>query len=99
VTPKIYISKLSQETSDQDICAHFSKFGTVVSVLRVKSLDGKKNTDCGYVVMGNVREMNNAINKLNNTKLNGNMIRVIEAHYIDQDNWHPYRSYQPRRRY
>ncbi len=96
MTAKIYLSGLSEKTSDQDIYTQFSKFGTVLSVLRSKAIDGKKYADNGYVVMGNVEQMNSAIHKLNNTKLNGNTIRVIAAHYMDQDNWHPARKFQMR---
>lgn len=96
MTAKIYLSGLSEKTSDQDIYTQFSKFGTVLSVSRSRAIDGKKYADNGYVVMGNSAEMNNAIHKLNNSKLDGNTIRVIEAHYMDQDNWHPASKYKMR---
>lgn len=98
MTSKIYLSGLSEKTSDQDIYAQFSKFGTVISVMRSKAIDGKKYADNGYVVMGNADQMNSAISKLNNTKLDGNMIRVMEAHYMDQDSWRPASKYKMRNR-
>lgn len=98
MTSKIYISRLSAKTSDQDVYNHFAKVGRVLSVAISKGIDGKTNADNGYVVMANDAEMNAAIVKLNNSSLNGNKIRVIKAHFIDQDGWRPPRIYKIRRR-
>ena len=90
--PKIYIGRLSQDTSEKEISDCFSKIGRVISVELVKSINGKDNAGYGYVRMSNSREVNEAIKTLNNSKLKGNKITVIEAHSMDQDNWHiPYR--------
>ena len=96
---KIYTGKLSPTTTDQHLFEHFSKAGKVISAKVVVGIDGKNNAGYGYVVMNSDKEAINAINKLNNTKLDGNNINVVVAHPIDIDNSFLFRrSYKFRRR-
>jgi len=82
---KIYIGNLPASATEEDLINLFSPLGQIISAQVVIGMDGKKNAGYGYVSMGNDREMNKAVLKINNTVLKGNTIRVIEAHPIDQD--------------
>lgn len=88
---KIYIGKISQTTSDKKLFDHFSQAGKVISATVSKSINPEKNAGYGYVVMDSEKETEDAISKLNNSILDGNHIRVIEAHPIDQEKRHYYK--------
>lgn len=89
---KIFVGKISSKTSDQKLFDHFSQAGKVISAVMTKNIN-QENSDHGYVVMSNEKETEDAISKLNNTVLDGNHIKVIEAHPMDQER----RSYYKRR--
>lgn len=95
---KLFVGRLAKDISSNDIFTYFSKVGKVISVDLVKSMNGIESAGYGYVIMNNNEDMNQAILKLNNTKLKGSNIRVVEAHIIDQGNWRPFRKYPYRRR-
>lgn len=85
---KIYVGKLSLITTDKQLFDHFSKAGTVISAKMAKGMDPSQNADHGYVVMASDKEASIAINKLNDSTLNGSHIKVIEVHTMDQENFH-----------
>lgn len=95
---KIYVGRLSPSTTDKHLFDLFSQIGKVISAKVVMGIDGKINAGYGYVTMGSDKETRDAITKLNTTKLEGNNIRVIEAHSIDKDNSFMFRRYRIKRR-
>ena len=95
MSQKIYAGNLSTSTTDSNIFDHFSKIGKVYSVELAKGIDGKTNVGYGYVTMGSEKDMEEAINKLNNSKLDGNNIRVVKAHPLD--NGYVFRNERTRR--
>lgn len=91
---KIYVGKISSLTTDQNLFDHFSSAGKVVSATISKSINPQVHAGYGYVLMADDKETNLAIQKLNNSVLNGNRIVVIKAHPIDQEkNRYYYRRY------
>lgn len=82
---KIYVGNLPTSTTDKELFDLFSPLGIVLSAKVVVSMDSKSNTGYGYVVMSNDKEMQAAIQKLNNSSVKKNKIRVVKAHPIDQD--------------
>lgn len=82
---KIYVSKISQNTTDQKLSEHFSQAGTVVSASIVQGINPKMHTGHGYVVMASEKETEQAISKLDRSILDGNTLRVIMAHPVDQE--------------
>ena len=85
MSKKIYIGNLSPSVTDKHLLDLFSQEGKVTSVKVITTFDGKTNAGHAYITMSSDSETHNAINKLNNKKLEGKTIRVIEAHPIDQD--------------
>jgi len=82
---KIYVGKISLTTTDQKLSDHFSKAGKVISAIITKGVNQEKHAGYGYVIMSTDQEMKEAIQKLNNSVLDGSHIKVIEAHSIDQE--------------
>ncbi len=82
---KIYIGKLSDTTTDEQLRDVFMKIGEVVSLKIVRTANFEKNTNYGYVQMDSDENTTKAIKALNNSTLSGSRIKVLEAHYLDQD--------------
>ncbi len=85
MSKKIYIGRISTKTNEEKLMKHFSQAGKIVSIKIVQGINPNKHTGYGYVVMSNEQETNDAINKLNNSDLDGNRLIVKEAHFLDQD--------------
>lgn len=81
---KLYISNISEATTDKDLLELFSNSGEVISARVILDINNEK-TRRGYVVMRNDEEAIKAITKNNNATLKGNKIKVMKAHPIDQD--------------
>ena len=91
---KIYIGKISPTTTDQKLFDHFSQIGKVTSATITKGIGPEKHAGYGYVIMENEKDIPVAIQKLNNSTLDGNRLLVIEAHSIDQEKrQHYYRRF------
>ena len=82
---KIYVGNLSQSTTDQQLIDHFAKAGKVISASITLDKNSSKNMGNGYVNMSTDDETVKAIKTLNGSDLNGKKIRVVEAHYLDQE--------------
>lgn len=94
---KIYIGKLSNKITGQQLHDLFSKTGRVISANVVNVTSFKENMNYGYITMSTDEETKKAINTLNNTILEGCRIKVMEAHFLDQDKQQSY--YWKKRRF
>jgi RNA recognition motif-containing protein len=93
---KIYVGRISSTTTDKNLFDHFSQVGKVIAAKISLGINAGKNAGYGYVTMGSDHETEEAIKRLNNSKLEGNSIKVMEAHYLDQERERTYsrRNYQ-----
>lgn len=82
---KIYIGQLSGDTTESEITKHFSQVGKVSYVKVATGINPQKSAGYGYVEMSSEEETEKAIKKLNNSLLDGRRIKVVEAHYLDQE--------------
>lgn len=75
----IYVGNLSYETTEDDLRAAFSRFGTVDSARLISDRDTGRPKGFGFVEMSNNNEAQAAINALNSTTLKDREIKVNEA--------------------
>lgn len=85
MSKKIYVGRISVNTTEEQLMKHFSKVGRTISVQIVQGINPNQHSGYGYVVMGSEQETKNAISKLNNSDLDGTRLIVKEAHFLDQD--------------
>lgn len=98
MSKKIYVGKLPEKITNQQLSEVFSKVGKVMSLEITKVISFKNNMNYAYVQMDNEENTKKAIKTLDNTLLEGSRIKVVEAHYLDQEKqYQPYRK--PQRRY
>ncbi len=74
---RLYVGNLAQTTDQNRLKEAFAAQGTV-ELLRILT-DKGQSRGFGFVEMSNEREATNAINALNGTELDGNVIVVDEA--------------------
>jgi cold-inducible RNA-binding protein len=75
----IFVAKLSHETTGDDLKEAFKKFGEVTSTKVIIDYQTGRSKGYGFVEMPNDEEANEAINKLNDTELHGNIIVVKKS--------------------
>ena len=75
----IFVAKLSHETTGDDLKEAFKKFGEVTSTKVIIDYQTGRSKGYGFVEMPNEEEANEAINQLNDTELNGNIIVVKKS--------------------
>ena len=76
---KLFIGKLSYDTTDDSLRAAFAQFGTVVSAQVIKDRDSGQSKGFGFVEMEKAEEAQTAINTLDGKELDGRMIAVSVA--------------------
>ena len=72
---KIFIGNLPADTIDHDLVALFETYGKVRSIKLITDMFTKKCKGFGFIEMEG-HEARAAIQKLNNSNFNGNVIRV-----------------------
>ena len=75
----IFVAKLNHETTGDDLKETFKKFGEVTSAKVIIDYQTGRSKGYGFVEMPNDEEANEAINQLNDTELNGNIIVVKQS--------------------
>jgi len=75
---KLFVGGLSFSTSDEGLRNAFAKYGTVASAQAVRGPDGRSR-GFGFVEMATPEDAEKAINALNNSSLDGRMIKVEKA--------------------
>lgn len=76
---KLFVGSLSWNTTDDQLKAAFEAAGTVVSANVITDRDSGRSKGFGFVEMSSEEEAKAAVDKLNNTELDGRTIAVSEA--------------------
>ncbi len=76
---KLFVGSLSWGVSDDQLADHFAQAGTVVSAKVITDRETNRSKGFGFVEMSTDEEAKAAIDKLNNTELDGRAITVNEA--------------------
>ena len=75
----IFVGNLNFRTTQEELHAAFSQFGTVERVNIVTDRDTGQSRGFGFVEMTNRQEAETAISQLNGAELNGRAMNVNEA--------------------
>ena len=75
----IFVGNLSYQTTQEDLQATFSQFGTVERVNIVTDRDTGQPRGFAFVEMTEASAAQNAISQLNGAELNGRALNVNEA--------------------
>jgi cold-inducible RNA-binding protein len=75
----IFVGNLSFKTTQEDLLATFSQYGTVERVNIITDRDTGQPRGFAFVEMPDKREAETAINQLNGADLNGRTLNVNEA--------------------
>lgn len=76
---KLFVGSLAWATTDDGLAAHFADCGTVASAKVVTDRESGRSRGFGFVEFENDAEADSAIEKLNNSELDGRQITVNEA--------------------
>ena len=76
---KLFIGSLAWATTDDGLQAHFASCGTVASAKVVTDRESGRSRGFGFVEFENDAEADAAVEKLNNSELDGRTITVSEA--------------------
>ncbi|MEK7186157.1 MAG: RNA-binding protein [Patescibacteria group bacterium] len=79
MTNKLFIGGLEYSTTDAQLEEHFSKIGKVLSAKVIIDRDTGQGKGFGFVEMDTEETAKEAMDKLNNSELNGRSIAVKEA--------------------
>lgn len=76
---KLFVGSLAWATTDDSLKAHFESCGTVASAKVVTDRETNRSRGFGFVEFEDDAEADKAIEKLNNSELDGRTITVGEA--------------------
>lgn len=76
---KLYVGNLSYNTTEDQLHKLFSDFGPVASVAVITDRDTGRSKGFGFVEMENAADAQKAIEKLNNSEVDGRALTVNEA--------------------
>lgn len=76
---KLFVGSLAWGTTDDGLAAHFASAGTVASAKVVTDRETGRSRGFGFVEYENDAEADAAVEKLNNSELDGRTITVNEA--------------------
>ena len=79
MSKKLFVGSLAWATTDDSLQAHFATVGTVASAKVVTDRDSGRSRGFGFVEFDDDKEADAAIEKLNNSELDGRTITVNEA--------------------
>ncbi len=79
MSKKLFVGSLAWGTTDDTLQAHFAQCGTVASAKVVTDRDSGRSRGFGFVEFDNDAEADAAVEKLNNSDLDGRTITVNEA--------------------
>ena len=79
MSKKLFIGSLAWGTTDDTLQAHFAQCGTVASAKVVTDRESGRSRGFGFVEYDDDKEADAAIEKLNNSELDGRTITVSEA--------------------
>ena len=73
---KVYVGNMSFDTQEDDLRALFAAYGEVESVNIISDRYTGKSRGFGFVEMANDEQASSAIAGLNNTEVNGRLLKV-----------------------
>lgn len=76
---KLYIGNISYDMTEDDIKEVFGQIGEVLEVKIVRKLDSGFSRGFGFVTMGSEADAIVAIERFDNSELEGRLIRVSDA--------------------
>jgi RNA recognition motif-containing protein len=79
MSKKLYVGNLVYEVTDEDLKAHFSTVGTVVTATVIRFRDSGRSKGFGFVEMGSEEEAQKAIDTVNGQDFKGRKVVVSEA--------------------
>lgn len=79
MTNKLFVGKLSYALTDSQLEEHFAQMGKVLSAKVIIDRDSGQGKGFGFVEMSTEEEAKQAMDKLNNSTLDGRTIVVSEA--------------------
>ncbi len=82
---KLYVGNLPRTTTDDTVKTLFEQYGEVASVRILFDRETRQSRGFGFVEMPNDEQANEAMEKLNETEVEGRRIRVNEAREPDRD--------------
>lgn len=83
---KLFVGGLAWATKDDSLRDYFAKIGNVVSATVIVDRHTGRSKGFGFVEMSTPEEAKEAIEKLNNTELDGRTIIVNEARPKEEKN-------------
>ncbi len=79
MSKKLFVGSLAWGTTDDTLAAHFATCGTVASAKVITDRESGRSRGFGFVEFDNDAEADAAVEKLNNSELDGRTITVNEA--------------------
>lgn len=76
---KLYVGNISWGVSDEDLRAHFEKYGEVTDAVVMKDRETNRSRGFGFVTFANDADADAAIEALNGSELDGRALTVNEA--------------------
>ena len=76
---KLYVGNLSYGTVESNLETLFGEVGTVVEAVVINDRDTGRSKGFGFVTMADEASANAAIERLNDTEVDGRTIKVAEA--------------------
>ena len=76
---KVFVASISWNTDNTGLKKHFSQIGTVEDAVIIKDRETKRSKGFGFVTFSSEEEASEAIQKLDNSLLDGKNIRVSLA--------------------
>jgi RNA recognition motif-containing protein len=86
---KLFVGGLPYTTTEETLKAHFEQIGTVVSVKIIIDKETGNSKGFGFVEMSSPEAVTEAIEKLNDTEVDGRKIRVSEARPQEKREFRP----------
>ncbi|KAI0249589.1 hypothetical protein BJV78DRAFT_653745 [Lactifluus subvellereus] len=73
---KIYVGRLSWNTTDETLREAFGEYGTIVDSIVMRDRETGRSRGFGFVTYGSAEEADAAINAMNDQELDGRRITV-----------------------
>ena len=96
---KLFVGGLPYSTTEETLKAHFEQVGEVVSVKIIVDKETGNSKGFGFVEMTTPEKAAEAIEKLNETEVDGRSIRVSEARPQEKREFKPRNNFSGGNRY
>lgn len=73
---KVFVAALNWNTTEADLKKHFDQVGNVEEAIIIKDRDTKRSKGFGFVTFASKEDADLAIKKLDNSELDGKVIKV-----------------------